>query len=195
MKKYILSLLVTLMFAGCSRATYNYDSEFNEDVVNNSDSGIIYEDTEDTEDVSIKHNDSDDDSVKSNDSDSDSVESNDSDSDNVESNDSDDDVSEFEEMLKKLGYEITDIVVCTLEYHPVLGSNGEIYDNPCYARADGVNDFTYIWDIPKGENEDIDQILCTLELNPVMGSNGKTYNNPCLAIADGVEDFKYIFKI
>lgn len=36
---------------------------------------------------------------------------------------------------------------CTEEYDPVLGCNGKIYDNPCYAKCAGISYQPYVCEL------------------------------------------------
>lgn len=98
--------------------------------------------------------------------------------------------------------DIDSTCICTFEYNPVCGSNGQNYSNQCNLNCDAeklqkkgiklflqhyglcMNEFEdeLIEESPKeisAEEEDQEDCICTREYYPVCGSNNVTYSNPC----------------
>ncbi|MFW6220786.1 MAG: Kazal-type serine protease inhibitor family protein [Nanoarchaeota archaeon] len=75
--------------------------------------------------------------------------------------------------------QIDDEIMCTEEYDPVCGVDGNNYSNECYAEASGV-DVAYEGECGE-ENAFLEPKVCTKEYNPVCGMDGVTYSNPCMA--------------
>lgn len=77
--------------------------------------------------------------------------------------------------------------VCTQDYRPVCGCDGQTYGNTCMAEKAGITVFT-----PGECGKCIDasqikkEVICTKEYRPVCGCNGVTYSNECMAKAAGV---------
>jgi hypothetical protein len=77
--------------------------------------------------------------------------------------------------------------ICTMEFSPVCGVDGNTYGNPCEADRECV-EIAY----PGECNDDPvctvrPDLLCTTEYDPVCGVDGNTYGNPCEADRECVE--------
>jgi len=79
---------------------------------------------------------------------------------------------------------------CPDTYEPVCGSNGITYQNACFARADGVENYTpgvCFGDCINPDQMDLYNIReCSTDYSPVCGCNNETYLNPCEAERAGV---------
>ena len=84
-------------------------------------------------------------------------------------------------------------VICTRDYTPVCGSNGQTYGNACTACSEPTVEFHTPGECPTEITFCLDEQrgaeICTMEYMPVCGNDGQTYGNTCMACAN--EEVEY----
>ena len=78
---------------------------------------------------------------------------------------------------------------CPAIYSPVCGSDGLTYGNDCYARNDGIKEWTLGECDCIDESKVSDDSNCSEEYQPVCGCDRLTYDNDCVAESAGVTEW------
>ena len=79
--------------------------------------------------------------------------------------------------------------ICTADWNPVCGIDGETYGNKCTA---GDVEIVYEGECKESHTctaEEKENKICTREYMPVCGNDGKTYATGCTACSEGVDSF------
>ena len=78
---------------------------------------------------------------------------------------------------------------CPAIYALVCGSDGVTYGNDCYARNDGIKEWTLGECNCIDESKVSDDFNCSEEYQPVCGCDRLIYDNDCVAENAGVSDW------